>query len=193
MFKGSMVALITPFKNGKVDETALAGLVEFQIANGTDVICPCGTTGESATLSFEEHERVVEIVIRAAGGRALLSPIRLDSASPWLRHKTTVRDLYEQELARVQNDPAVLDVIFLNERNEICEGARSNVFVRMAAGGPLLTPPLACGLLPGVLRRQLLESGEAREQLLAEADLHSAAELYLGNALRGLIRVSLQE
>lgn len=72
MFKGSMVALITPFKNGKVDETALAGLVEFQIANGTDVICPCGTTGESATLSFEEHERVVEIVIRAAGGRALV-------------------------------------------------------------------------------------------------------------------------
>jgi len=69
MFTGSMVALITPFKNGKVDEAALAGLVEFQIANGTDVICPCGTTGESATLSFEEHERVVEIVIRAAGGR----------------------------------------------------------------------------------------------------------------------------
>lgn len=129
----------------------------------------------------------------AAGGRALLSPIRLDSASPWLRHKTTVRDLYEQELARVQNDPAVFDVIFLNERNEVCEGARSNVFVRMAAGGPLLTPPLACGLLPGVLRRQLLESGEAREQILAEADLHSAAELYLGNGLRGLIRVSLQE
>ncbi len=69
MFTGSMVALITPFKNGRVDEAALAGLVEFQIANGTDVICPCGTTGESATLSFEEHEQVVEIVIRAAKGR----------------------------------------------------------------------------------------------------------------------------
>jgi 4-hydroxy-tetrahydrodipicolinate synthase len=64
-----MVALITPFKNGRVDEAALAGLVEFQIANGTDVICPCGTTGESATLSFEEHEQVVEIVIKAAKGR----------------------------------------------------------------------------------------------------------------------------
>ncbi len=69
MFTGSMVALITPFKNGRVDEAALAGLVEFQIANGTDVICPCGTTGESATLSFEEHEQVVEIVIKAAKGR----------------------------------------------------------------------------------------------------------------------------
>lgn len=69
MFKGSMVALVTPFKNGKIDEAGLAGLVEFQIANGTDVICPCGTTGESATLSFEEHERVIEIVIRAAAGK----------------------------------------------------------------------------------------------------------------------------
>jgi len=64
-----MVALVTPFRNGAIDEAALAHLVEFQIANGTAVICPCGTTGESATLSFEEHERVVEIVIRAAAGR----------------------------------------------------------------------------------------------------------------------------
>ncbi|MCX8043104.1 MAG: 4-hydroxy-tetrahydrodipicolinate synthase [Desulfobacterota bacterium] len=69
MLRGSMVALVTPFKNGVVDEAALAELVEFQIINGTNVICPCGTTGESATLSFEEHERVVEIVIRAAAGR----------------------------------------------------------------------------------------------------------------------------
>jgi len=64
-----MVALVTPFKNGAIDETALAGIVEFQFANGTNVICRCGTTGESATLSFEEHERVVEIVIRTAAGR----------------------------------------------------------------------------------------------------------------------------
>jgi len=64
-----MVALVTPFKNGAIDEIALEKLVEFQITQGTQVICPCGTTGESATLSFEEHEKVVEIVIRAAAGR----------------------------------------------------------------------------------------------------------------------------
>jgi len=69
MFKGSMVALITPFKNDEVDTEALGRLVEFHIENGTDVICPCGTTGESATLSFEEHHRVVEAVITAAQGR----------------------------------------------------------------------------------------------------------------------------
>lgn len=69
MFIGSMVALITPFKNGKVDEEGLGRLVEFHLENGTDVICPCGTTGESATLAFEEHQRVVEIIINAASGQ----------------------------------------------------------------------------------------------------------------------------
>jgi para-aminobenzoate synthetase/4-amino-4-deoxychorismate lyase len=131
------------------------------------------------------------LVATAEGAKAVFSPARLDSRNPWLRYKTTVRDLYEQELARIQNDPAVFDVIFFNERNEVCEGARSNVFVRMAQGEPLLTPPLVCGLLPGVLRRHLLESGAAREAVLGEADVRRAAEVYLGNALRGLIRVSL--
>ena len=64
MFKGSMVAIVTPFKRGKVDEKKLAGLVEFHIKNGTSAIVPCGTTGESATLSHEEHEHVIELVIK---------------------------------------------------------------------------------------------------------------------------------
>jgi 4-hydroxy-tetrahydrodipicolinate synthase len=63
MFSGSMVALVTPFTNNKVDEKRLRGLIEFQITNGTTAIVPCGTTGESATLSFEEHEHVIETVI----------------------------------------------------------------------------------------------------------------------------------
>ena len=69
MFQGSMVALVTPFKEGKVDEKKLGELVDFHIKNGTDIIVPCGTTGESATLSFEEHERVVEVVIDKAKGK----------------------------------------------------------------------------------------------------------------------------
>jgi 4-hydroxy-tetrahydrodipicolinate synthase len=69
VFEGSMVALITPFRKGKVDEKALRRLVQFQIKNGTDALVPCGTTGESATLSHAEHRRVVEVVIEAAEGR----------------------------------------------------------------------------------------------------------------------------
>lgn len=69
MFHGAIVATVTPFRNGKVDRAALRRLVEFQIASGTDGIVPCGTTGESATLSFEEHERVIDAVIEAVDGR----------------------------------------------------------------------------------------------------------------------------
>ncbi|OGT98184.1 MAG: 4-hydroxy-tetrahydrodipicolinate synthase [Geobacteraceae bacterium GWB2_52_12] len=69
MFKGSIVAIVTPFNNGAVDEEKLRQLVEFQIENGTDAIVPCGTTGESSTLSYEEHDRVIEIVIQQVNKR----------------------------------------------------------------------------------------------------------------------------
>ena len=69
MFQGSIVALVTPFRGGKVDEPTLRKLVEMHVAQGTDGIVPCGTTGESPTLSHDEHKRVVEIVIEAARGR----------------------------------------------------------------------------------------------------------------------------
>ena len=72
MFKGSIVAIVTPFKNGKVDENKLRELIEFQIKNGTSGIVPCGTTGESATLSFEEHDKVIEITIEQVKKRVLV-------------------------------------------------------------------------------------------------------------------------
>lgn len=70
MFKGSIVALVTPFtEKGEVDEAALKNLVAFHIKNGTDGLVPCGTTGESATLNYEEHERTIEICVKAAAGK----------------------------------------------------------------------------------------------------------------------------
>ncbi|MDQ2103465.1 4-hydroxy-tetrahydrodipicolinate synthase [Azospirillum isscasi] len=69
MLYGSIVALLTPFKNGKVDEAAFQSFVEWQVAQGTHGLVPCGTTGESPTLSHEEHNRVVELCIEAAGGK----------------------------------------------------------------------------------------------------------------------------
>jgi len=106
-----------------------------------------------------------------------------------LRHKTTARSRYDRTLAALAERPGVFDAIFCNEGGEVCEGARSNVFVER--GGLLLTPPLSCGLLPGVLRRQLLDSGQAVEQVLHRADLQQARRIYLGNALRGLIPLTL--
>lgn len=69
MFSGSIPALVTPFRNGAVDEAAFRKLVDWQIENGSSALVPCGTTGESATLSYEEHYRVIEICIEQAAGR----------------------------------------------------------------------------------------------------------------------------
>lgn len=68
-FEGSMVAMVTPFRDGKVDEAKIGELVEFHVKHGTDAIIPCGTTGESPTLSHSEHKQVVEATIKAAAGR----------------------------------------------------------------------------------------------------------------------------
>jgi len=87
MFSGSIVAIVTPFKNGEVDEEAYRQLIEFQISNGTRAIVPCGTTGESATLNVEEHARVIDIaletvkkrvpVIAGTGGNSTMEAIEL--------------------------------------------------------------------------------------------------------------------
>jgi len=65
MFEGAIVAIVTPFKNGQIDEDALDNLIQFQIASGTAGIVPCGTTGESTTLSHDEHDRVIEVTIKS--------------------------------------------------------------------------------------------------------------------------------
>lgn len=69
MFSGAIVAIITPFRDGRLDEAAYRGLIDWQIENGTAAIVPCGTTGESPTLSFDEHKRVIEICIDQVRGR----------------------------------------------------------------------------------------------------------------------------
>ncbi len=69
MFRGSIVAIVTPFRNGKVDERTFGDLIEWQIANGTNGIVPCGTTGESATLTHDEHHRVIRLSVEVVKGR----------------------------------------------------------------------------------------------------------------------------
>ncbi|THF58068.1 aminodeoxychorismate synthase component I [Pseudothauera rhizosphaerae] len=123
-----------------------------------------------------------------------LAPTVTVSATPLragdllLRHKTTARALYDRELAQAVAG-GHFDLLYFNERDELCEGARSSAFVEL--DGALWTPPLACGLLDGVWRRHMLESSRARERVLTRADLRAAGALYLGNALRGLLQVSL--
>ncbi len=120
------------------------------------------------------------------GWRVVRSEIRLDSGDPWLGIKSSQRPAYDA--ARASLPEGVDEAILLNERGEICEGTITNLFLRRA--GLLLTPPLACGLLPGVLRQSLLDQGAAREAVLHPADLYQG-DLFMGNALRGLIPARL--
>jgi len=111
-----------------------------------------------------------------------LAADRVDPGDPFLRHKTTRRDLYERAFA----DAAAKgfdEVLFLNRRGEVAEASRNSVFVEM--DGALITPPLASGLLPGVLRRSLIESGRATEKVVP-IELLTSKPVLLGNSLHGL-------
>lgn len=116
---------------------------------------------------------------------------RLDSSDPLLRHKTTRRQAYMKARSEYQVHQAD-EVILLNERRAVCEGTITNIFVQ-TDDGDLLTPALAAGLLPGVLRSELIETGKAREAILEPDDLADAPALFVGNSLRGLILARLAE
>ena len=113
--------------------------------------------------------------------------IRLTSDDPWLQVKTTNRALYNDARADLPN--GVDEWLFLNERDEVCEGTITNIFA-VLENGRRVTPPLTSGLLPGVLRQSLIQNGW-EEQALTLSDLSKAREIHMGNALRGLIRVQL--
>ncbi len=119
---------------------------------------------------------------------AMLSSHRTDSGDVFLRHKTTRRALYESEFARAHSQ-GYDEVLFLNERGELTEGAISNLFLRR--NGKLLTPPLSSGILPGVLRRHILATDPtAEEKVLSLEDLYSAEAVFLGNSVRGLRKLA---
>jgi para-aminobenzoate synthetase/4-amino-4-deoxychorismate lyase len=111
------------------------------------------------------------------------------STDPLFAHKTTRRCFLDDERARISNISGARDVIFINEKNQICEGSFTNVFVKK--DGVLWTPPLKCGVLPGVLREVTLVSGEAKERVLSLEDMINADALFVGNSLRGLIPARL--
>jgi para-aminobenzoate synthetase/4-amino-4-deoxychorismate lyase len=120
-----------------------------------------------------------------------LAQSRVDSGNLLLRHKTTVRHRFEQDLARAARIPRCFDALFFNERGELTEGARSSVY--LVHDGRWRTPALECGLLDAVMRRAQLETHEPHidEARLSHADLISADEVWLSNALHGLFRVQL--
>ena len=140
--------------------------------------------------TLETSVTPIEPIPSATVWRVAIAERRFSSADPLLRHKTTRRALYEDALAEAVQRCGVDEVLFQNERGELCEAARCNLFVPQ--GEILLTPPLSCGLLPGTLRAALIAQGRARESILRLEDV-ARTEFFLGNSVRGLVRARLVE
>jgi branched-subunit amino acid aminotransferase/4-amino-4-deoxychorismate lyase len=140
--------------------------------------------------AIETSVTPIDPIPRDTVWRVAVAARRFSSADPLLRHKTTRRALYEDSLAEAAQRCGADEVLFQNERGELCEAARCNLFVPQDDN--LLTPPLSSGLLPGTLRAALIAQGRARESILRFDDI-SGREFFLGNSVRGLIRARLIE
>ncbi len=121
--------------------------------------------------------------------RVIFSSKNTDSHSVYLFHKTTLRKLYDDERVQAVDEKGYYEVLFVNEKGEVTEGSYTNVFLQRK--GRLITPPVSCGLLPGVLRRYLLQQYPELvvEEVLTRSDLEQAEAVYVGNSVRGLVRV----
>lgn len=144
------------------------------------------SVARSGTFSIETEE------LSGTGAqempRIAIAGTRVDSSNPFLYHKTSSRELYEREQAA---QPDCVDVVFLNERDEITEGAFNNIVIRR--DGEFLTPPLGSGLLPGTFRALLLATGVIQEKVLYREDLGAAEEIYLINSVRKWRRVRFEK
>jgi para-aminobenzoate synthetase / 4-amino-4-deoxychorismate lyase len=148
------------------------------------LLAPDGAISTSA-------EPVEPAINREPPLRAAISTLRVSSTAPMLRHKTTMRAMYDTEFRAWSARIGCFDVIFTNEHGQVTEGTRTNVFVQR--GAEILTPPLECGLLDGTLRRWMLDARPVsiRECVMTVDDLVSADRIFLGNSVRGLAEVRL--
>jgi para-aminobenzoate synthetase/4-amino-4-deoxychorismate lyase len=131
----------------------------------------------------------VRLDLEPPAGTVTLSSVRMSSQDRFLYHKTTLRAVYERQHAEARRQ-GYEDVLFMNEKGELTEAANNNIFVEI--GGKLFTPPVECGLLPGIYRQHVLETEpRASERILAVDDLKAADAIYLCNSVRGLRQVTL--
>jgi len=146
---------------------------------------------EDGTITVTSRE--IELPTKDTVWRFVISDQRVDEKDPLFYHKTTRRQFYDAEMERQKALTGCDEVVFLNTRGELTEGTRTTLFVEQ--DGRLFTPALACGLLPGTLREELLDlpRAAASEAVLTPADLARADRLYLGNSVRGLVRAELMQ
>lgn len=139
--------------------------------------------------TFQSSSSVIRPLDTAGLPSIIMAGEHVSSSNPLAVHKTNQRAIYDAGRARLSELPGVLDAVFLNERGEVCEGGISNIFIKKA--GRLLTPPVSCGLLPGIMRAQIIRSHDAHEEVFFPWDLAAADAIYLTNSVRGMVEVVL--
>ncbi|MBL8446915.1 MAG: aminodeoxychorismate synthase component I [Zoogloeaceae bacterium] len=156
----------------------------------TDPRTTHGVTKVRVTVDLHGNLQITESPLEelAPNQTVIISPAVVSDGNRLCRHKTTVRNQYEKFLSAAIA-AGHFDILFFNQRGELVEGARTNIFLQ--TGHQLLTPPLSSGALPGVLRTNLIASGLASERKLTRHDLLTADRIFVGNALRGLVSVKV--
>ncbi|OGX41478.1 MAG: 4-hydroxy-tetrahydrodipicolinate synthase [Omnitrophica WOR_2 bacterium RIFCSPHIGHO2_02_FULL_68_15] len=204
-FGGSMVALVTPFRDGEIDEAALARLIDLHVESGTAALVPCGTTGESATLSHEEHDRVIELTVQAARGRipviagtgsnSTREAVRLtrhakvagaDAAlliSPYY-NKPTQRGLYLHFKAVAE--AVDLPIVIYNIASRTAVNIEPETFAQLAAVKNIVAVKESSGSLEQMSR--ILQATQGRLTLLSGDDALTLPVLAIGGT--GVISVA---
>ena len=144
------------------------------------------TSGDVSVIAavIKRHKQPAE------ASKIYISPNRSNPDNIYLYHKTTRRALYNRQFNRYKKQ-GFYDVIFLNKKDEVCEGAISNIFLKKK--GLYYTPPVSCGLLPGVFREHFMKTqkGRVKEKILKLEDLTNADNIYCANSVRGMVKVKL--
>jgi para-aminobenzoate synthetase/4-amino-4-deoxychorismate lyase len=172
-------------------EAVLAALDAEAQRIGTPVALVRLLLAEDGTITVSSRE--ITLPTKDTVWRLVISDQRVDEKEALFYHKTTRRQFYDREMERQKALTGCDEVVFLNTRGELTEGTRTTLFLEK--DGRLFTPALACGLLPGTLREELLDlpRAAASEAVLTPADLARADRIYLGNSVRGLMRAELMQ
>lgn len=147
----------------------------------------CGDAPLRLRLSIDVHGQLDvtagELKPNPSFWRVAIADTAIESSDPWLRVKTSNREVYDRDRAALPENRD--EYLYLNTDGAVCEGTITNIFAQI--NGAVFTPPIDCGLLPGVLRGEMLELGETQERVLTLNDLRGADQIWMGNSLRGLI------
>ncbi len=180
--KNSAEYFFNPFHRNNINDSLKLSKRSFDSQKTYRVRLLLSKSGSAFIEAKEIIEQQILPIIKIASDRS-------NSNDKFLYHKTTHRELYDRYW-RKSNEENIIDYIFLNERDELTEGAITNLFIQKNA--KLFTPPLSCGLLNGVYRQEVLRTNPtASEKILTLADIHTADALYICNSVRGWLKVTL--